>query len=279
MSSPVHDDAHPDPILELIRFSFRPTRGLNYNEVVINLLLAHSDPANLVLVINGAANEEHLFRSRLPANQVHESSTKGHERELTYLLGGTQFISTRILIVDLLKKRIPIELITGIVVLRAHRIIESCQEAFALRIYRQHNRTGFVKAFSQCVEAFTAGFGHVEKVMRNLFVRELYIWPRFHASVQRSFRPYESPAVELHVPISASQTRIQNNVLDIMNLMVREMKRLNRFVDLQEVTVENCITKRFHKIMQSQLDCIWHQLSGQTKQLLADLKVLRSIMM
>lgn len=28
------------------------------------------------------------------------------------------------------------------------------------------------------------------------------------------------------------QTRIQNNVLDIMNLMVREIRRMNRFVDL-----------------------------------------------
>lgn len=202
-----------------------------------------------------------------------------HSSETNYLLGGIQFLTTRILIVDLLKRRIPIELITGIVVLRAHKIIESCQEAFALRLYRQNNRTGFVKAFSQCAEAFTYGYGHVEKVMRNLFVRELYVWPRFHASVQRTLRPFESQCVELHVPISSHQQQIQANVLDIMNLMVKELKRINRFVDLQEVTVENCITKRFHKIMQAQLDCMWHQLSGQTKQLVADLKVLRSIMM
>lgn len=83
-------------------------------------------------------------------------------RERVYYQGGIQFISTRILVVDLLKKRIPIELITGIFVLRAHNVIESCQEAFALRLYRQHNKTGFVKAFSHYVEGFTQGYGHVE---------------------------------------------------------------------------------------------------------------------
>lgn len=200
-------------------------------------------------------------------------------REITYLLGGIQFLTTRILIVDLLKSRIPIELVTGIIVLRAHKIIESCQEAFALRLYRQRNKTGFIKAFSNSVEAFTYGYGHVEKVMRNLFVTDLYLWPRFQATIQQCLRAHEPQVVELHVPITSRMTQIQSNVLDIMNLLVKELKRINRFVDLAEITVENCITKQFHKILQSQLDCIWHQLNAQTKLMVADLRVLRSIMM
>lgn len=163
--------------------------------------------------------------------------------------------------------------------MRAHQIIESCQEAFALRLYRQSNRTGFVKGFSSYPEAFTYGYGHIEKVMRNLFVRELFIWPRFHALVQQSLRSYEPQVIELHVPMSARMTRIQGNILDIMNVVVRELRRINRFVDLAEITVENCLTKRFHNILQAQLDCIWHQLSTKTKTLVADLKVLRSLMM
>lgn len=195
------------------------------------------------------------------------------------MLGGIHFLTTRILVVDLLKRRIPIELVTGIVVLRAHQIVESCQEAFALRLYRQSNKTGFIKAFSSYPEAFTYGYGHVEKVMRNLFVRELFIWPRFHATMQQSLKPYEPQIIELHIPMTQRMTQIQNNILDIMNLQVKELKRLNRFVDLQEITVENCLTKRFHKILQAQLDCIWHQLSANTKQIITELKVLRSLMM
>lgn len=54
--------------------------------------------------------------------------------------GGIHFITTRILVLDMLKNRIPIDKITGIVVLRAHTVLESCQEAFVLRLYRQKNK-------------------------------------------------------------------------------------------------------------------------------------------
>ncbi|CAH2108225.1 unnamed protein product [Euphydryas editha] len=44
-----------------------------------------------------------------------------------------------------------------------------------------------------------------------------------------------------------------------------------------EITTENCISKKFHKILQSQLDCVWHQLSTRTKEYIQDLKVLRTM--
>lgn len=199
-------------------------------------------------------------------------------REIVYLLGGIHFITTRILVVDLLKERIPIQLITGIVVLRAHQIIESCQEAFALRLYRQSNKTGFVKAFSNVAEAFTYGYGHIEKVMRNLFVTELFIWPRFHATTRKALKQFEPTVIELHIPMTDKMIAIQTNLLDVMNYLVKEVKRTNRFIDMQEITVENCVTKRFHKILQAQLDSVWHQLNSQTKMIVSDLKVLRSLM-
>lgn len=59
---------------------FVPRRGLNYNDVVVNLLLAHSDPGNLVLVINSADYEENYFKSKLNSNLVHDSATNAKER-------------------------------------------------------------------------------------------------------------------------------------------------------------------------------------------------------
>lgn len=126
-----------------------------------NLLKVYIDRANLILVLNCDDNEEIIYTKLLDSPHVHAVANTANEREKNYLDGGVQFISTRILVVDLLKKRIPIELITGIFVLRAHKIIESCQEAFALRLYRQQNKTGFIKAFSSSAEAFTYGYGHI----------------------------------------------------------------------------------------------------------------------
>ncbi|XP_055541301.1 DNA repair endonuclease XPF [Wyeomyia smithii] len=253
-------------------------KGITYEKVLLNLLKIFCDPSTLVLVMNCTDFEEKLYTAELDRQYIHESSTNATEREKNYLLGGIQFISTRILVVDLLKNRIPVEMITGIFVLKAHEIIESCQEAFALRLYRQRNKNGFVKAFSKNVEAFTYGYGHVEKVMRNLFVKELFIWPRFHGSIQKSLKPFEPLVVEMQIPMSQNMILLQCNILDIMNCLVKNIKTLNRNVELQEVTVENCVTKNFHKILQAQLDTIWHQLSSQTKLIVADLKSLRSLM-
>ncbi|XP_037885583.1 DNA repair endonuclease XPF [Glossina fuscipes] len=253
-------------------------KGLSYERVLLNILKVYSDSGNLLLVINGSDWEENYYKSRVEKKFLHEAANTATERERVYLEGGIQFMTTRILVVDLLKQRIPIELITGIVVLRAHTIIESCQEAFALRLYRQRNKTGFIKAFSGSAEAFTIGYGHIERIMRNLFVKELFIWPRFHATVQSSLKPYEAQIVELHVPLSGKMESMQANILDLMNYLVREIKRINRMVDLEVITVENCVTKKFHKILQSQLDCIWHQLNSQTKLIVADLKILRNLM-
>lgn len=114
-----------------------------------------------MLVINSDDFEEKYYTKNLNSKHIHQAATTSAERQKVYLEGGIQFISTRILVVDLLKDRVPIQHITGIFVLRAHEIIESCQEAFALRLYRQKNKTGFIKAFTLSVEAFTVGFGHI----------------------------------------------------------------------------------------------------------------------
>jgi len=54
---------------------------------------------------------------------------------------------------------------------------------------------------------------------------------------------------------------IQTHILDIMNYLIKEIKKYNRHIDLSEITVENAVTKKFHKILQAQLDTIWNQLS------------------
>ncbi|XP_034490838.1 DNA repair endonuclease XPF [Drosophila innubila] len=253
-------------------------KGLSYERVLLNILKVYSDAGNLLLVINSSDWEEQYYKTQLDSKYVHEVANTATERERVYLEGGLQFISTRILVVDLLKQRIPIELITGIIVLRAHSIIESCQEAFALRLFRQRNKTGFIKAFSSSPESFTIGYAHIERTMRNLFVKQLFIWPRFHATVRAALHPWQAQTIELHVPLSTRISSIQTHILDIMNFLVREIKRINRTVDLEAITVENCVTKKFHKILQAQLDCIWHQLNSQTKLIVADLKILRSLM-
>ncbi|XP_071518364.1 DNA repair endonuclease XPF-like [Panulirus ornatus] len=182
------------------------------------------------------------------------------------------------MVMDLLMERVPVELITGVIVWKAHKILESCQEAFILRLYRLKNKAGFVKALTNNPLSFTAGFCHVERVMRNLFVKKLYLWPRFHMDVNACLEQCKPEVVELHLEMTTPVKQIQMSVLDLITATVQELRRSNSTIDTEEFTPENAISKAFEKMLKVQLEPIWHQLSTRTKQLIADLKVLRTVL-
>ncbi|CAH1389674.1 unnamed protein product [Nezara viridula] len=258
-------------------------KGLSIEMVILNLIKVYSDPGNLVLVLGATSDEEQFFISELqkmeftPLPKVISAEVSTSEREKLYLEGGLLFISSRILVVDLLKERVPITMITGFIVMRAHRILESCQDAFALRLFRQQNQTGFVNAFSRSPQTFTTGLMKLERIMRTLFTTNLHIWPRFHAVVTSSLQNRSPCVIELHVKLSSLMETIQTAALDLVLFCIKEIKRINPTLETEEITVENALSKSFHKLLQLQLDPIWNRLSAKTKQLIADLKTLRSI--
>ncbi|XP_065217330.1 DNA repair endonuclease XPF isoform X2 [Planococcus citri] len=260
-------------------------KGLGVETVFCNMVKVYCDPGNLVFVLGTNNKEEDYIISELkkentrPLPRVITSDYSISEREHIYSEGGVLFISSRIIVVDLLKRRVPIKQISGFLVYRAHKILESCQDGFALRLYRLENKTGFIKAFSSSAESFTRGFARVERVMKTLFLRNLYLWPRFHAVVNSSLEKCKPRVIELHLQLTPRMLQLQISLLDLMNFVIREIKRINPVLDTNEVTVENAVSRSFHKLLQLQLDPVWHQLSSTTKQLLADLKTLRHILL
>uniref|UniRef100_A0A8D0BB36 DNA repair endonuclease XPF n=1 Tax=Salvator merianae TaxID=96440 RepID=A0A8D0BB36_SALMN len=195
-----------------------------------------------------------------------------------YTQGGVIFASSRILVVDFLTDRIPSDLISGVLVYKAHKIIESCQEAFILRLYRQKNKQGFIKAFTDNAVAFNTGFCHVERVMRNLFVRKLFLWPRFHVAVHSFLERHKPEVVEMHVSLTPAMRAIQSSVLDILNACLRELKHCNPALEVEDLSLENAIGKAFDKTIRHYLDPLWHQLGAKTKSLVQDLKILRTLL-
>jgi len=259
-------------------------KGLGLEQVFLSLVRVHCDPGNLVLVLGCSdAEEAWIIRKmeehgevQLPRRVTTDISTT--ERQSVYLGGGVLFITTRILVVDFLMDRIPAHLITGLMVYRAHRIIDSCQESFILRLYRQKNKTGFIKAFSGSPVSFSQGFCQVERVMKNLFLRHLHLWPRYHSTVTSVLASCQPQVVEIHLQLTAMMQDIQTAVLDLISFTLKEVKRLNPNLNSEELTVENSMSKSFHKILQRELDPVWHQLSGKSRQLVSDLKTLRLVL-
>ncbi|KAK7100849.1 DNA repair endonuclease XPF-like [Littorina saxatilis] len=213
-----------------------------------------------------------------PLPKVITNEFSAADRQKSYLEGGVQFITSRILVVDLLTDRVPVDKVSGILVYKAHKVIESCQEAFILRLYREKNKTGFIKAFSDIPEAFTSGFCHVERIMKNLFVKKLFLWPRFQANVVSCLNKHKVDVVELHLQLTPLMTDCQTALLDLINVCIKELKRCTPAIDMEEISVETAMGRDFDRMVRLQLDPVWHMLSSKTRQLVADLKTLRLVL-
>uniref|UniRef100_A0A8C5ZX23 DNA repair endonuclease XPF n=1 Tax=Marmota marmota marmota TaxID=9994 RepID=A0A8C5ZX23_MARMA len=259
-------------------------RGLGADRLLYHFLRLHCHPACLVLVLNTQPAEEEYFISQLKIEGVEHlpcrvtNEIASNNRYEVYTRGGVIFATSRILVVDFLTDRIPSDLITGILVYRAHRIIESCQEAFILRLFRQKNKRGFIKAFTDNAVAFDTGFCHVERVMRNLFVKKLHLWPRFHVSVHSFLEQHKPEVVEIHVSMTPAMLAIQTAILDILNACLKELKSHNPTLEVEDLSLENAIGKPFDKTIRHYLDPLWHQLGAKTKSLVQDLKILRTLL-
>ncbi|XP_030654292.1 DNA repair endonuclease XPF [Nomascus leucogenys] len=259
-------------------------RGLGADRLLYHFLQLHCHPACLVLVLNTQPAEEEYFINQLKIEGVEHlprrvtNEITNNSRYEVYTQGGVIFATSRILVVDFLTDRIPSDLITGILVYRAHRIIESCQEAFILRLFRQKNKRGFIKAFTDNAVAFDTGFCHVERVMRNLFVRKLYLWPRFHVAVNSFLEQHKPEVVEIHVSMTPAMLAIQTAILDILNACLKELKCHNPSLEVEDLSLENAIGKPFDKTIRHYLDPLWHQLGAKTKSLVQDLKILRTLL-
>jgi len=260
-------------------------KGIGLESVFISLLKVYSDAGNLVLVLGTSNKEEEYFINELdsmavkPLPRLLSSEYSVNDRQSVYLEGGVIFSSSRILVVDMLMDRIPVDMITGILVFKAHKMIETSQEAFILRLFRQKNKKGFIKAFSSSPVSFTRGFSQVSRVMKCLFIRHLFLWPRFQGTLQSTLNEHQPDVIEIRLPLTPSQVTIQTAVLDLVQFAVRELKRINPSLDLEEMSVENALSKSYHKIIKFQLEPVWHQLSGKTKQLIADLGTLRTLLL
>ncbi|OPJ79432.1 DNA repair endonuclease XPF [Patagioenas fasciata monilis] len=260
-------------------------RGLGLDRLLLRFLRLYCEPASLVLVLNTGPAEEEYFIDQLRSDGVVHlprrvtNEIANNTRYEFYTQGGVVFATSRILVVDFLTDRIPANLITGILVYKAHRIIESCQEAFILRLYRQKNKEGFIKAFTDNAVAFNTGFCQVERVMRNLFVRKLYLWPRFHIAVNSFLEKHKPEVVEIHVSMTPAMLAIQTAILDILNACLRELKRYNPALEAEDLSLENAIGKAFDKTIRHYLDPLWHQLGAKTKSLVQDLKILRTLLL
>ncbi|KAJ3298748.1 hypothetical protein HK104_010313 [Borealophlyctis nickersoniae] len=153
------------------------SKGLGLRHVILAFLQIHADPRNLVLLINTPAREVECLREDLMAvtaarggdgEQVKpqmmraiNNETPANERAELYLSGGVLAITSRILVVDMLNKVLPLHLVTGIMVNHAHRFHVSVTEAIEenghadlveLRVPLTQHMKDIQAALVECIE-------------------------------------------------------------------------------------------------------------------------------
>ncbi|CAG8973209.1 hypothetical protein HYALB_00006378 [Hymenoscyphus albidus] len=268
-------------------------RGLGLLRLITNLLHSYDAAGNNLILLVGAddrengwigeALAEHAAISMAPIcrglSVVNTDAMSVGTREKMYAQGGIFSITSRILVVDLLTSLLNPETITGMVVLHADKIVATSLEAFILRIYRQKNKAGFLKAFSDNPEPFTTGFAPLTSMMRNIFLRNVSLWPRFQVMVAQSLEgKKKAEVIELEVPMSESMRDIQNAIMECVETSIGELKKGNFGLEMDDWNVDSALHKQFDMVIRSQLNPVWHRVSWKTKQIVNDLTVLRGML-
>ncbi|KAJ4249033.1 DNA repair protein RAD16 [Fusarium falciforme] len=268
-------------------------RGLGLMRLINNLLHSYDAAGNNLIVIVGAEDREngwigealaeHAAISMSPKARgltvVNTDLQSVGAREKMYAGGGIFSITSRILVVDLLTSLLNPESITGLVLLHADRVIATSLEAFILRVYRQKNKVGFLKAFSDNPDPFTTGFSPLATMMRNLFLRKASLWPRFHVTVAQSLEgKKKAEVIELEVPMTDSMREIQNAIMECVEVSIHELKKGNSGLEMDDWNLDSALLKNFDVMVRRQLDPNWHRVSWKTKQIVNDLTVLRTML-
>ncbi|KAH0741561.1 hypothetical protein KY290_034604 [Solanum tuberosum] len=264
--------------------------GLGLHKLISSLFLLHHHSQGCLLVLSATPpqkisilrNYENDIQSQISgevSNLPSEitSDLPANQRLALYTSGGILFITTRILIVDLLTHRLPTTAVAGLVILNAHSLSDTSTEAFIVRILRSTNRSLYVRAFSDRPHSMVSGFAKAERTLKCLFVRKLHLWPRFQVYVSQDLERDPPEVVDIRVPMSTYMIGIQKAVIEVMDACLKEMRKTNK-VDVEDLTVENGLFKSFDEIVKRQLDPIWHTLGKRTKQLVSDLKTLRKLL-
>lgn len=275
--------------------------GLGMHQVVAALLRLqdirreHSEEQGAVLVLGATPMQRKTLRwelRRILGSKGVDPSERGEGRQLPlvdvtadiasverlrlYRCCSSVFVTTRILVVDLLSDRLLPADVTSIVILNAHRVNESSGESFAVRLLHEKKPEIMVRAFSENPNAFTSEFGKVEKVLKSLDVRRVHIWPRFHAAVQEELEACPPELIEISVPADDAANLIYEAIAELIDSCIKEIKRLEK-LDISDLTATRGLFASVDETIRRQLAPIWNLVPPKTRQLVSDLRTLRTL--
>ncbi|WKX93729.1 hypothetical protein Q1695_011189 [Nippostrongylus brasiliensis] len=246
---------------------FIHARGLGLERLFFNHLLMYSDQKLLTVVLNTS-----------PQDEVINADVSTKDREAVYLEGGVQFITSRILLVDLLTERVPVKNIAVVLVYRAHQILSSFQESFILRLYRERKPGGFVKAFTDFPTSISA-LGELQRVIDRLYIRRVRLLPRFDADVKQTLERTPPTLSELIVDLPPVLRRVHTTFVELLKVCTRELKQCSS-AEKQALLEEDTVQVSVYRptLLERQLNQRRSFLTDKQSRLMSDLSMLRELL-
>ncbi|KAK2194850.1 uncharacterized protein BdWA1_003667, partial [Babesia duncani] len=169
------------------------------------------------------------------------------EREKMYTNGGIYAVPARILVVDLLTAKIVPELISGIIIYKAHCLNKDANAVLTLKLIKSRNRYCWIKAISDNPSACTP----VSQILKHIFTRHFFIYPRCCESFEKVLNNPKVQPETVQVRIQPSQVvvEIQTAILNLIQRLVTELQKNKRY---QDIDMNRIIYSRNTKVILEQ---------------------------
>ena len=258
-------------------------KGLGLPRLLLKCIQFSQLQHQLVFIINASSSFQSILQqgfysegylpSTVPISINNEISSD--ERMTLYQHPQCYLITSRILLMDILSKRLDVSSMAGLIICNAHSYTEVSMEAFILRLYRQNNKSGFIYAFTDEAEHLLREFGSVSRLLKYMYLSKLYLYPRNLPLVSNLLNSRQPNLIEYSLQLTPLMKSIQSALFVAMETCVKEIAKSCSFLHMDHLDTNTLYHYDF--IIKKQLDPQWYKVSSHTKQLISDLGSIRKL--
>ncbi|KAI3386382.1 hypothetical protein SNEBB_004498 [Seison nebaliae] len=241
---------------------FVSAKGIGTGRIIYSLLKLYANSYNLVFALDfpqididwygdSLKKDENFRIEKLKDKEevryhdclfhVINSNISIKDRIDIYKLGGLIFISSRILVVDILLERLDLKRTNGFLVNNAEKCqMMNDQTSFILHLYREKNEKGFIRSFASNPLQLTKPYSmlKLEMIMNKLNISALILLPRFHCDVQKELNDLNIDLIEVKVEYSSVSDEINISLLAIITWCFTQLKKSTDTLDLSDITLD-----------------------------------------
>lgn len=223
----------------------------------------------LVILLSSSQEDEGTVGS----TTIITGETLSDARGKVYASGGVVQVTSRVLLSDLLVRRLDPALIDLILIRNAHTVAsDSGNEAFIARVFRESNGRGSLIALTEKPHAISK---QVDSFVSVFCLSEVLVFPRFHEVAKLHLDEQVLEMDQHESPLSIRQVEIQNLLLSVVEASLTEIKRFgidnSNAIDLMQNSNELFLLRK-------KLEPVWMKLSWNARQIVIDLSVIRKLL-